>query len=87
MSKLLKDKAAAKSYETGKKVAEQYFKEMEKYARTSTARTQSAWTAYKGTLRNTDKRTQKVKNSTIEAIKYLRRPENYQVDGALMRWH
>ena len=42
---------------------------------------------YRNTLQNTDKRTQKVKNSTVEAIKYLRRPENYQVDGRLMRWH
>lgn len=87
MSKLLKDKAATKSYETGKRVAEQYFKEMKKYEGVSVPHELSAWDAYRNTLQNTDKRTQKVKNSTVEAIKYLRRPENYQVDGRLMRWH
>lgn len=87
MSKLLKDKAATKSYENGKKVAEQYFKEMKKYDGVSVPRKLSAWSAYKGTLQNTDKRTQKVKKSTVEAIKYLRHPERYQVDGGLIQWY
>ena len=87
MSKLLKDKAATKSYENGRKVAEQYFKEMKKYSGVSVPRELSAWGAYKGTLQNTDKRTKKVKNSTVEAIKYLRHPERYQVDGGLIQWY
>lgn len=86
MSKFLKNKAATKSYETGKKIAEQYFKEARKYETSDTGRFLSAMEAGSSTLRNTDKRTRKVKNSTVQAIKYLRRPENYQVDGPLMAW-
>lgn len=87
MSKFLKNKAATKSYETGKKFAEQYFKEAKKYELSNTGRYLSSMDAYSSTLRNTDKRTRKVKNSTVQAIRYLRHPERYQVDGALMAWH
>lgn len=87
MSKFLKNKAATKSYETGKKFAEQYFKEAQKHELSDTGRYLSAMDAYSSTLRNTDKRTRKVKNSTVQAIKYLRHPEYYQVDGPLMAWH
>lgn len=86
MSKFLKSKAATKSYETGKKFAEQYFKEAQRHELSDTGRYLSAMDAYSSTLRNTDKRTRKVKNSTVQAIKYLRHPEYYQVDGALMAW-
>lgn len=83
MSKFLKNKAAAKSYETGKKFAEQYLKEAKKHELSDTGRYLSFMDAYSSTLRKTDKRTRKVKNSTIQAIKYLRQPERYQVDGLL----
>ena len=39
------------------------------------------------TLSNTDKRTKKVGSSTVEAIKFLRDPNRYTVDGELYdRW-
>ena len=87
LSKLLKNKAATKSYETGKKVAEKYFKEMnEGLDSGDLAKNHSAWTAYRKTLQNTDKRTERVRGSTAEAIKYLRHPERYQVDGRLIEY-
>ena len=87
VSNLLKDKAAAKSYETGKKVAEKYFKEMnDSLDAGNLAKNHSDWKAYRQTLQNTDKRTERVKRSTAEAIKYLRHPERYQVDGRLIEY-
>lgn len=87
VSNLLKDKAAAKSYETGKKVAEKYFKEMnDSLDAGNLAKNHSDWKAYRQTLKNTDKRTERVRRSTAEAIKYLRHPERYQVDGRLIEY-
>ena len=87
LSKLLKNKAATKSYETGKKVAEKYFKEMnDSLDAGNLAKNHSDWKAYRQTLQNTDKRTERVRRSTAEAIKYLRHPERYQVDGRLIEY-
>lgn len=66
-SKYLKSKAAQKSYEAGKKYAEKMFLSKKDNDAGIEA------------LVNADIRTRKVKNSTIDAIKYLRHPEKYQI--------
>lgn len=86
LSKHLKSEAGKRSYESGKKYAEEHF--FSKANSTSNlAEDLSLFRAGRQTLANTDKRTKKVSGSTVEAIKYLRHPERYQVDGYLMRWH
>jgi hypothetical protein len=90
VSSVIKDKAAKKSYEAGKKYANEMFlnkanalldswdpyKESE-FVNMNEAH--SLMTAGKQALGNADKRTKKVQRSTIEAIKYLRHPENYPI--------
>lgn len=88
-SKYLKSEAGKRSYESGKQYAKEHF--FDKADRALNTGNTRAFTSYiesgRETLENTDKRTKKVSSSTIEAIKYLRHPEYYQVDGDLMRWH
>lgn len=83
VSKLLKDKAAAKSIETGRKMASKYFAAAQ-MARDDLSKGSAYVTnsnAYLDTLRRTERRTDKVRNSTIQAIKYLRDPSKFKVTG------
>lgn len=96
-SQYLKSTAGKKSYEAGKRYAEEHFFSKAddtltnvlsgKLGKENISQYQSLRDAGIQTLRNTDKRTKKVSGSTIEAIKYLKHPEYYQVDGDLLRWH
>ncbi len=90
LSKYVKSEAGKRSYESGKRFAEFNYgrpakKLYEDYLRTgnpifqSTA--ESTYSAYRETLSNTDARTRKVSSNTIDAIKFLRHPEYYDVDG------
>lgn len=85
-SKYLKEKAGKLSYESGKKYAnEHFFNKMKdstvSYDWRDRENYNALYQAGKQTLQNTDKRTKRVSGSTIEAIKYLRHPESYLVDG------
>ena len=89
-SKYLKEKAGKLSYESGKKYAKEHF--FDKMTDLSTfdpydrnKNYQALYLAGKQTLQNTDKRTKRVSSSTIDAIKYLRHPESYLVDGQLIK--
>lgn len=89
-SKYLKEKAGKLSYESGKKYAnEHFFNKMKdstvSYDWRDHENYNALYQAGKQTLQNTDKRTKRVSGSTIEAIKYLRHPENYLVDGQLLK--
>lgn len=81
----IKSEAGKRSYESGKKYAQEHF--FSKANISNPNKYLSLQEAGRRTLQNTDKRTKQVSSSTIEAVKYLRRPERYQVDGDLMRWH
>ena len=88
-SKYLKEKAGKLSYESGKKYAyEHFFSKMKdstvSYDWRDRKNYNALYQAGKQTLQNTDKRTKRVSGSTIEAIKYLRHPESYLVDGKLI---
>ena len=83
-SKYLKEKAGKLSYESGKKYAnEHFFNKMKdstvSYDWNDRENYNALYLAGKQTLQNTDKRTKRVSSSTIDAIKYLRHPENYSV--------
>ena len=85
-SKYLKEKAGKLSYESGKKYANEHFFNKMKNSTVSydwrdRENYNALYQAGKQTLQNTDKRTKRVSGSTIEAIKYLRHPESYLVDG------
>lgn len=89
-SKYLKEKAGKLSYESGKKYAnEHFFNKMkdlstfDPYDRNNNY--YAMYLAGKQTLQNTDKRTRRVSSSTIDAIKYLRHPESYLVDGQALK--
>lgn len=89
-SKYLKEKAGKLSYESGKKYAnEHFFNKMKdstvSYDWRDHENYNALYQAGKQTLQNTDKRTKRVSGSTIEAIKYLRHPESYLVDGQLLK--
>lgn len=89
-SKYLKEKAGKLSYESGKKYAnEHFFNKMKdstvSYDWRDRENYNALYQAGKQTLQNTDKRTKRVSGSTIEAIKYLRHPESYLVDGQLLK--
>ena len=90
VSKHIKSEAGKRSYESGKRYAEEhFFSEARKIgidSASSSARRMSLEDAGRQTLKNTDRRTKKVSSSTVEAVKYLRHPERYQVDGELLRW-
>lgn len=77
--------AGRRSYESGKKYAQEHF--FNKANVNKPSEYSSLHDAGRQTLRNTDKRTKKVSSSTVEAIKYLRNPERYHVDGDLLRWY
>lgn len=88
-SKYLKEKAGKLSYESGKKYAyEHFFSKMKdstvSYDWRDRKNYNALYQAGRQTLQNTDKRTKRVSGSTIEAIKYLRNPESYLVDGQLI---
>ena len=90
VSKYLKEKAGKLSYESGKKYAnEHFFNKMKdstvSYDWRDRENYNALYQAGKQTLQNTDKRTKRVSGSTIEAIKYLRHPESYLVDGELLK--
>lgn len=85
VSKYVKSEAGRRSYESGKAYAIENF--LNKADIRNPAQYDSNINAYRQTLRNTDARTRRVSNSTAEAIKYLRHPERYLVDGDLLRWH
>ncbi len=98
LSSYIKTQAGKKSYEAGKKYAEEkFFKKAnaildswdanEPLDTTRTNQAHSFISAGRQSLARADKRTKKVQKSTIEAIKYLRHPENYQVDADLLRWN
>ena len=74
MSTYIKSEAGRRSYETGKKYAQEHFFSNGDYEYGRRA------------LANTDKRTRRVSNSTVEAVKYLRHPERYIVDPSITRW-
>lgn len=84
MSKYLKSEAGRRSYESGKKYAKDTFFSNADFNKPDEY--QYYMNAGRKTLRNTDKRTRKVQKSTVEAIKYLRHPERYNVDGSIMDW-
>ena len=89
-SKYLKEKAGKLSYESGKKYANEHFFNKMKNSTVSydwrdRENYNALYQAGKQTLQNTDKRTKRVSGSTIEAIKYLRHPESYLVDGSLLK--
>lgn len=87
-SKILREKASKKSYEQGKKFAEVYNKQM--YEHMYTGNDTEAYKAmqnWKSTLHNTDARTKQVSSSTKHAVRYLRHPEYYNVDGAIIDRH
>lgn len=81
LSKYLKSEAGKRSYEAGKKYAKENF--FDKADIANPIKYQSLNDAGRRTLRYTDERTRKVEKSTVEAIKYLSRPERYTVDGDL----
>ena len=72
VSKILKDKASTKSYEMGKAAAEKWFK-LGRDADNAGKWYEGTTYAMVGleTLKKADERTRKVKNSTVEAAKYL----------------
>lgn len=81
-SKYLKSEAGRRSYESGRRYAEEHFF---RRADISDPRSYvSLREAGMQTLRNTDRRTRRVSGSTIEAIKYLARPDRYNVAGELI---
>ena len=89
-SKYLKEKAGKLSYESGKKYANEHFFNKMKNSTVSydwrdRENYNALYQAGKQTLQNADKRTKRVSGSTIEAIKYLRHPESYLVDGSLLK--
>ena len=84
VSQYIKDKAALKSFEEGKKYAYENF--FNKADIANPIKYDSLHKAGRKTLENTDARTKRMKKSTIESIKYLAHPEKYSVDGDLMRW-
>lgn len=89
-SKYLKEKAGKLSYESGKKYAnEHFFNKMKDFSTFDPYdRNNNYYAMYlagKQTLQNTDKRTRRVSSSTIDAIKYLRHPESYLVDGQILK--
>lgn len=89
-SKYLKEKAGKLSYESGKKYAnEHFFNKMKdstvSYDWRDRENYNALYLAGKQTLQNTDKRTRRVSSSTIDAIKYLRHPESYLVDGQILK--
>lgn len=87
-SKILREKASKKSYEQGKKFAEVYNKQMYEYIDTgNNTEAYKAMQNWKTTLHNTDARTKQVSSSTKHAVKYLRHPEYYNVDGAIIDRH
>lgn len=89
LSKYVKDEAAKKSYELGKKYAnDKFFSKLDNsfIGKQSVSEYQHLMTAGRKTLANTDKRTEKVRNSTLEAIKFLRDPNRSSVDGELLEW-
>ena len=96
-SQYLKSTAGKKSYEAGKRYAEEHFFSKAddtlndilsgKSGKESLSQFMSLREAGRQTLRNTDKRTKKVSSSTIQAIKYLRDPNSMMVDGDLLRWY
>ena len=89
LSNYIKTEAGKKSYEAGKKYAEeQFFSKMRDLIDDGDmSNVMSLHKAGKQTLANADKRTKMVQRSTKEAIKYLRHPENYQIDADLLRWN
>ena len=84
-SKYLKEKAGKLSYESGKKYAKKHFFDKMTGLSTYDPYDRVMYLAGKQTLQNTDKRTRRVSSSTIDAIKYLRHPENYSVDGQILK--
>ena len=88
-SDYIKSEAGKRSYESGKKYAQDhFFSKADKAGKMGDwSRKESLWQAGRQTLENTDRRTNKVQNSTVEAIKYLRHPERYLVDGDLLKWY
>lgn len=84
-TRYIKSEAGKRSYESGKKYAQEHF--FSKANISNPNKYLSLQEAGRRTLQNTDKRTKQVSSSTFEAVKYLRHPERYQVDGDLMRWH
>lgn len=85
ITKHLKSEAGRRSYEMGKKYAEEHFFSKADIANPITYG--RLIDAGRQTLENTDKRTKKVTKSTIEAIKFLIDPNSSLVDGELLRWH
>lgn len=84
LSKFIKSEAGKRSYESGKKYAQEHF--FSKMDMNKQAEYHSLLRAGRQTLANTDMRTRKVSNSTVEAVKYLMHPERYLVDGDLIGW-
>ena len=92
-SSVIKDKAATKSYEDGKKIASTYSRKAADYYINSgglntmqmDSNTQHYLSAARATRANADERTKKVSKSVVTAAKYLMHPERYNVDGELHR--
>ena len=81
VSNMIKDKAADRSYRSGKQIADKYLKEAVALKidnngiiskKNSTDVNLSNLSKYRNTMKYTDARTKKVSSSTIEAYKYLR---------------
>lgn len=84
-SKYVKDLASTHAWERGKKYADEHF-----YSKVTSANTmRNAVLRDFGnvTLDNADKLSTKVGKSTVEAVRYLRHPERYMLDGSIInRW-
>ena len=89
LSKYVKSEAGKKSFREGKYYAENMFYKpmsqmLDKYYKTGNKadldESKAFNTAYKKTLGNVDARTKKVSSNTLDAIKYLRHPENYDLE-------
>ena len=93
VSSVIKDKAAMKSYEDGKKIANEYSrKATEHYINSGGLNTMKIdsniehyLSAARATRANADERTKAVRKSVVTATKYLMHPERYNVDGEQYR--
>ena len=83
LSKYLKSEAVKKSLKTGQKIVDDYFKQtVEPSIMSPINKADHSYkiSKYMQMSRNVDSRTENVKKSTINAVKYLMHPEKYDID-------
>lgn len=80
-SKYVKNVAAKKSYESGKRAALKYISDVDSLDfDIGSGSGYKAYKNYKSVLSNTDNRTKQVGGSAVKAVQYLRHPEKFGVD-------